>query len=864
MTWRLFAAGATAILSGSCHAAAEGAQADTDEDRSGSGNSGAGTRQGTAISSDSSVDHIFAAIFGATPPPAPTLDYPVQLIGMNRGDIRVTPGPSPAATMIDRRAIVDMLLPLLNQEQQSELLRTFTDQAEVSAAELTGLGYTTQFDEYDFVLKVDVPLVYRSIVPIPLQQRHSYEPATGLVRQATTSAIVNVFAGTSYIYDSTERETGFNSTEANIEAAFNYRGAVLETGLRYSDMAESPLARADTRLTYDFVDRTIRTEAGDLSAPTAGLQGNPGIGGISAYREFRLQPDVNFRANPSQQFELQRDARVSVFINGQYVRELRLVSGRYSLTDLPLRSGAGNDVTLEIQYDTGEIERVVFSAFYDFELLKKGTSEFAFSAGPTSETIENERRYDTDNIAFSGLYRLGVSDRLTVGGNSQFDSDLVNVGAEAVYATAIGAVGGSGAYSDHASGAGTAATLFYRWNAKDTARPISANVQARYQDREYRRLGSSAGAPFKYDAAARLSATLTPKSRIQASAGYRQFYGAKPDEYSASVSGSRDIGRGSLSASISYLDAANKPEWFFGVSYSLRFGNAAIQVAHDSRDETTRASASYQPDPSVGSLGYDVAYTRQPDLQELRAGVGYIGNRFDGRIEQSAREGVESREHFTNLFLGSALVYADQKFALSRPVFDSFAMFGPKPGAGDFDLSVDPVGGLFGKQTGYAATSSMFGAAVLTDLQSYYNRTVSVEAPKAPAGTSLGENVFSFKPGYRSGYKVEVGSEFNVSIMGRLVGPDGEPVKFASGYAVSEDGERTPVFSNAGGRFYVEQLKSGQTLRIEFNNPKGAWVELKIPKDSLGVIRLKQDVVLNMAPKAAPPRIANLSIEKGS
>ena len=815
-----------------------------------------------ALSRADGADTIFAAIFGTAPPPTPTLNYPVEMFGMNRGDVRITPHPDPDRTMIDRKGLSALLMAVVTDEERARLSQALGEEQEISAGVLTGLGYQTVFDERDFILRVDVPLSYRNVIPIPLQQRYVPADTEALIRPATTSGIINLFAASSWVHASRSQETGRSAAGVNLDAAFNHRGLVLETGLRYSEDARPEYTRSDTRLTYDFVSRLIRAEAGDLTVPTTGLQGNPAIAGLSAYRQFGLDPDVDFRASPSQSFELQRPGRVAVYINGQFVRDLRLPSGRYNLTDLPLRSGAGNDVLLEIIYDTGEIERIVFSAFYDFELLRKGVSEFAFSAGPVSRIEENERRYATDNIAASFYYRLGVSDRLTFGVNAQGDRDLINAGAEAVYATPLGMIGASGAYSDHSAGSGAAATLFHRWNARDMEKPLRTLLQARFQDKGFRPLGVSAAPAYKYDLAGRISASINPRTRVQAGAGFRRYYGGRGKEYSASVSTSYDIGPGSLSASVNYFDGEGRPDWFFGLSYSMSLGKTQFIGAHDSRDRASRATLAWQPDLAPGSFGYDVSFTDQPGMYDIQAGLGYLGNRFDARLEQNYRRGEGSLDHTTSAFLGSALVYADGQMALSRPVIDSFAMFGKADGAGDFALAVDPVRGLFGQDRGYAASSSILGPAVLTDLQSYFRRSVSVEAPAAPAGTSLGENVFTFKPGYRSGHLVEVGSDRNVSLMGRLINDEGLPVRFAVGSAVSEDGEKAPVFTNAGGRFYIENLKGGGTVRLEFTNPAGAWALIPVPDKHIGLIRLETDIVLNSPERRAARRMAGLNEER--
>lgn len=815
------------------------------------------------LDSEASTEEIFEAMFGRKPEPAARLKYPVIVLGVNLGDIEVLPAKAPGETEIDSDALVAMLGPMLVDERLSELAATVAGRTTLTTAELRSLGYEAEFNQAELSLAVDVPVEFRTIVPIPLQRRRQPIVLADTLQQASTSLIANAFAGTTYIHESMSDVRGFDATQINLDFALNHKGVVFETGLRYSEAARDPLVLSDTRLTYDLVDPMVRLEAGDLTVPTSGLQGNPSIAGIASFRNFNLQPDADFRTNPSQQFELQRPARVSVYINGQFVRELRLPSGRYNLTDLPLRTSAGNDVTLEILYDTGEIERVIFSAFYDFNLLKRGVSEFALNAGPRSEIRSGRREYDTDNIAFSGFYRLGVSDRLTFGGNAQLDANLINVGMESLYATGLGSVGLLANYSDHDEGQGGAVTGLYRLGGKDPKRQLVLDVQARFQDRDFLALGARPNSTrFKYDTAFRLSGNANDKLRLQLSAGFRQRYENNAEEYSMTFTANRRVGRGALGGSIRYDDLDGRGEWSAGISYSIRFGPGALQLGHETRRNATRASFGYQPNDGVNSLGYDIAYTRQSSLDELRAGVGYVGNRIDGRIEQrvaqAMAEGSLGDENFTSLFLGSAFVYADGLAAISRPVIDSYAIFKTRPGADMFDLAVDPTSSVFGSGRSYSAKSSMLGPAVLTDLQSYYPRTVQVEAPDAPAGTSIGTETYSFRPGFRSGYVVEVGTDRNVSVVGVLVDINGQIVPYAAGYAITSDGERRPTFSNAGGRFFVDGLKGGESVRIEFDTPRGMSAEILVPEGALGVARLGESVVLRPARPAFVMETASL------
>src|SRR3546814_15930632 len=105
------------------------------------------------------------------------------------------------------------------------------------------------------------------------------------------------------------------------------------------------------------------------------------------------------------------------------------------------------------------------------------------------------------------------------------------------------------------------------------------------------------------------------------------------------------------------------------------------------------------------------------------------------------------------------------------------------------------------------------GTALQPSLSSYSERNLLVTAPDAPIGTDLGEGSFRLLPAYRSGYRLTVGSDYMVSVVGRLIGTNGEPITLVAGTAVEEaHPEREPVqlFTNAAGRFGATGLAPGR------------------------------------------------------
>ena len=214
--------------------------------------------------------------------------------------------------------------------------------------------------------------------------------------------------------------------------------------------------------------------------------------------------------------------------------------------------------------------------------------------------------------------------------------------------------------------------------------------------------------------------------------------------------------------------------------------------------------------------------------------------------------------------LGTAIVMADGQFALSRPVTNSFAIISSNSDV-NFDIAADPQTGFGGTETNYLAKSGALGPAVINNITPYYNRRIKVDAPDAPAGTSIGGQVIALNSGYRGGYRIGVGSDANVSIVGNLVDRDGDPVSLATGTVVARDGDGWKdvglFFTNRAGRFFIEGLAKGQTIEIRLDGQNAATATLTLPGDALGLLHHDQPVVI---PIDVPPPPQPEDQENGS
>jgi outer membrane usher protein len=190
------------------------------------------------------------------------------------------------------------------------------------------------------------------------------------------------------------------------------------------------------------------------------------------------------------------------------------------------------------------------------------------------------------------------------------------------------------------------------------------------------------------------------------------------------------------------------------------------------------------------------------------------------------------------LTLGSALVFADGHAAVTRPVYDSFAIVAPHASVAGTGLGVDPSSVELDGPVSYAATSDLLGPPVLPDVGSYRVRRVTVDPVDAPLGTSLSSVSFDLRPGYRRGTVVRVGSDRNVSLTGTLRNADGSPAGTVAGKLVDPLDPSEPVllFTNKAGRFYAEGLRAGRAYRLSLDGAPGQ-ATVAVPDDAVGLSR---------------------------
>lgn len=695
-------------------------------------------------------------------------------------------------------------------------------------------NYPMQFDATNLALSVEIPAEARARQSIGLADldRSIYGDFQA---PATFSAYLNLRSSIDYTHVGSDQ--GFGDTLVLMDGVARFGGVALENEASWSS-SDQGFVRDGTRLVYDDIRRLNRWVGGDLLPQGRGFQGIQNTAGISVERAYGLlDPQRNVTPRGGRTFTLDREATVDAYVNGRIVRTLRLQPGVYNVSDFPFVQGS-NDINLVVSDDTGRREVLSFTLFIDRTQLAPGLSEYGLYAGTIADRQDGPIDY-TDRISASGFYRRGVTDSLTLGSNFQYVDGGSLVGAEWVWGSALGTIGGDLALSDlEVAGAGWAINLSYErlMQTPGGGSSFAATIEAKSR---------FFGAPsqFSPDNRYAINATLSYNRSFGDSsfAGGQIRYAKARDGFEDERSIRATYGRRLTDAMNVVLDVDWSEGGFadgMGVRVALvrRFGaTGSMRAEYDSVGE--RGRLGYQTSGGRGVGAWSAAGSLEgggDNSLGFNGAAAYAANRADLGLAHSTSYSLTSSDvadQRTSLRGATAIAFADGAFAIGRPITDSFAIVRPYRNDEGVTIEVEP------SPEGFYARSGRLGAALHGQLGSYSPRSIIYDAPNAPAGFDIGAGSTRVMPPYRSGFVVTVGSEYGVTVIGRLLTSAGEPVTFIAGQAVEQGGEgrRVEIFTNRSGTFGAGGLKAG-VWRIEMLG--GLTYELVIPETPEGIARV--------------------------
>jgi len=768
------------------------------------------------------------------------MTVPLLVEKRSPASIEVTIMTNPEEIKFQSAPLLQELEPVLRPDLLKQLQATAAVQGSLRVQNLKELGLDAVFDDGKLELRVEVPPALRRASDIRFFGSGLPLAAKSALRPSDFSGYLNLRSGLDYVERSASGQNqGLQPFQANVDGAINVHNLVLEGSASYTEDAASPWIRDDLRLVYDDPPRMIRYSLGDLSYPVSGFQDFQPLLGLTVARNFSLQPYRITQPLGQTSFFLVGPSKVEVLLNGQPVQTLQLPAGPQNLHDFRFVNGP-NDLTLRITDAVGRIETLHLSYFFDNSLLAQGLQEFAYSVGLESHPGQSGPEYEARFPGFSAFHRIGLTDQLTAGLNLQGDGDGQMFGANAVWATGVGTFQPDLALS-HAAGVGEdyAVRLAYRYANPLHIGGSTFSLSAQYSGGHFTPLGSldstnTVAGDFSFN----YSHALPWRMYGGVGGSYEISRANQPDTSGVNLTLGKRFGRDvSLDLTLDRRKLSiGRTECgaFLKLMFSFPEQRQTAGFTEDTYTHTTRAEWEYSALNSVGGLEGSLGAQRQSGENNVVGDLRYNDYRAEASFSQDVTtpgtpsENVDNRSSFR---LGTALVYADGEFGLSRPVQDSFAIVVPHPELAGQNIGVDPM------RDTYAARADWLGPAVVPDLSSYRVRKLTIDAPDLPLGYDLGPSERTVWPTYKSGTVIRVGTGATVLLSGVLETAQGAAIALQGAEIIFLGESQTSpieVFTNRKGKFMAEGLKPGAfELRLLGDAPPK--VRFEIPKGKAGL-----------------------------
>ena len=730
---------------------------------------------------------------------------------------------------VERLALAALLEPILQPQWLAPLSANPAASAWMDLAEVNAIGWTASYAAQRLAIDLDLPLPLRKTESLSLGARQLAVPL-GALRPEPWSWIVN---GRWVMTQQSTVDASAVAGRLYPDVAGRWQDWVFEGSGAYalSGPDAGAWSRASTRLVRDWPTDAIRLSVGDVNSSSHASATSLALGGLALSRAFSLNPALPVQSEPGTALSLQQGAAVDVRVNGMLARTLQLGPGVYQLSEIPVFTGA-NAVELTVVEPGGKTRVLVFDYFYDATLLKSGVNEFEVALGAPVLDAPTGRSYAAGQTLFSGWWRRGWTDALSAGVSLQLrDAPGLGaqvVGADAVWATALGNVSGWWGQSRHPGFEGHALSAQWRWNQqmrREDRQPLLARslffiAQASASTQGYAPISADQPSPALSDMGLRLGVLWADGYSGSLSASLRNSAASADRASSISVGLRRRIDRNwSLDGSISTYRQGDAQDTNLGVllTYTgtanadradpgMFWQSTATYQSKDQRKEWAADAAG-----NTTWLGSDTAWqvsgthsdalSGQDTAARARAWMG----RAEAIVAARQSSGGNGSSSLVEASLASALVVSKGGgWGWSAPIYDSAVQFKPYKGYEGLKLLVDA------RSETSALSSDRFGTPPLASLSAYVTRELQIDLEDLPPGMGLGEDRPVLLPGYRSVVVVPVGSRARTQATGRLLGANGQALPLHAIVLTGLDPAQTvDLFTNRKGLFLSPQLPPG-------------------------------------------------------
>lgn len=301
----------------------------------------------------------------------------VFIDGQPQGQIAIKKSIFDTGFEIKRDRFFSMLKPLLKEGYYNTLVATTPKTDYITSSHMAKTEIALSFDTNKQQLFLTTPKRYRLPTPIAVQPYRGNETPTKEITPSAVSGYLNYTLSKQLNLDG-------NSTGSPLSLSFSeglYLGGWhLQAESYYEENQAMAFFTPSVRAVRDNVPEKQRVVLGHSIPPVIGLQSSLSMWRVGLDRVYFARDSSFAIASEPMPITLIHPGKISVVVNTRLVGEYTLEEGDYILTDFPLSSGT-NHLVITIAESDGTTRTISKHYAYDFSAVVAEDLDYSLSAG---------------------------------------------------------------------------------------------------------------------------------------------------------------------------------------------------------------------------------------------------------------------------------------------------------------------------------------------------------------------------------------------------------------------------------------------------------------------------------------------------
>lgn len=707
---------------------------------------------------------------------------------------------------LDGAEFIEKASTIVSDSVKTKLIKEFMD-VRIVASDMQKLGWASHFDPDMLILTIDIPADQMEETNIAFGRsasQHEYPKNVRIIEPSPVSGVFNFYYTHTHNFD----DTSLYSDSLALRTGIAIGPLTIEDGHTFSRNSiteEVQIQRDNSRLIYDLPNNYGFIQLGDYYSDTqTQLLDSGDIFGLSYSYQPQYLRDY-YRPN-SVPIVLESTSIVTIKINGEEFRRMRLAPGQYNLRDLPIDNGV-NEV--EVNYiDQGGAEVVKFyNLINDPNMLLARTLETQWTVGYVQYYNEEGIKELNDEVpAAQMVLSYGITDWWTISPKVEWQQDIQDYNLLQSFAI------GDNFLTLEAGLESTDISYNYRgivsYYLQETAWGLLNNTNISY---EYTYQEPTIGYNTRQYIRFSTGLNLPISNGYMSFNGYSRFDDNKNIENSFSLNTSYRLWDYlTLGVNLRWLENEGNSEENFTISANMPINVFNHRVSISSRYDSTQEHS----ENAISFYNYSAK-------QNWRGTVNLLDHQYDGadlyykrygdylngniRLTSTDELNAEQRTRLGSVGLETGVAFSGSNVVWTSPISTGFSIVSLEQESDEYRLTKNDYGQLsiVPKEEGGSNT-------IVTEVSNRRERLVEVNTRELAFDKELEFSQFVIQGGLRRGSNVSL-SMVNGLLVSGILESQGQPMVDVVGEFVAIDGNKAfPFYTGEQGDFEVDMIPKGK------------------------------------------------------